>query len=288
MVERTRYEPGEFCWVGLATSDPPRAKAFYGHLFGWQAEDLQAPEIGTFTILRLRGKNVAFLYRQTREARAARVTPHWTSFISVDDVDATTARAEALGGATVRDSFDVVDTGRVATLRDPAGAIVSLWQPRSMVGAEVLGDAGSLCWNELATSDVPGARSFYGDLFDWKYENDSGCIAIENSAAPAEECERKARMNKAVRRIGFRTSPLRARIKLRRGQSEREGASSSRAVASAGDASRGASRSSPTRWARCSASSGSSATSAVCGPRADKARGRAQCGSAPRPSHREE
>ncbi len=183
MVERTRYEPGEFCWVGLATSDPPRAKAFYGHLFGWQAEDLQAPEIGTFTILRLRGKNVAFLYRQTREARAARVTPHWTSFISVDDVDATTARAEALGGATVRDSFDVVDTGRVATLRDPAGAIVSLWQPRSMVGAEVLGDAGSLCWNELATSDVPGARSFYGDLFDWKYENDSGCIAIENAGS---------------------------------------------------------------------------------------------------------
>jgi len=183
MVERTRYEPGEFCWVGLATSDPPRAKAFYGHLFGWQAEDLQAPEIGTFTILRLRGKNVAFLYRQTREARAARVTPHWTSFISVNDADATAVRAEALGSAAVRDSFAVMDTGRVATLRDPTGAIVSLWEPRSMVGAEVLGDVGSLCWNELATNDVTRAMSFYGDLFDWKYENDSGCIAIENAGS---------------------------------------------------------------------------------------------------------
>ncbi len=29
MAERTRYEPGTFCWVGLATSDPAGAKAFY-------------------------------------------------------------------------------------------------------------------------------------------------------------------------------------------------------------------------------------------------------------------
>ena len=36
MGERTRYEPGAFCWVGLATSDVEAAKAFYTNLFGWQ------------------------------------------------------------------------------------------------------------------------------------------------------------------------------------------------------------------------------------------------------------
>jgi hypothetical protein len=36
MGERTRYDPGTFCWVGLATSDPARARAFYTSLFGWQ------------------------------------------------------------------------------------------------------------------------------------------------------------------------------------------------------------------------------------------------------------
>jgi hypothetical protein len=29
MGERTRYEPGMFCWVGLATPDPAGSKAFY-------------------------------------------------------------------------------------------------------------------------------------------------------------------------------------------------------------------------------------------------------------------
>jgi len=35
MGERTRYEPGTFCWAGLATSDPAAATAFYARLFDW-------------------------------------------------------------------------------------------------------------------------------------------------------------------------------------------------------------------------------------------------------------
>jgi uncharacterized protein len=36
MGERTRYDPGTLCWVGLATSDVAAAKGFYTRLFGWQ------------------------------------------------------------------------------------------------------------------------------------------------------------------------------------------------------------------------------------------------------------
>jgi predicted enzyme related to lactoylglutathione lyase len=42
MGERTRYEPGTFCWVGLATSNPAAARAFYTSLFGWDADVLSA------------------------------------------------------------------------------------------------------------------------------------------------------------------------------------------------------------------------------------------------------
>ena len=34
MGERTDYEHGTFCWVGLATSDVAAATAFYTSLFG--------------------------------------------------------------------------------------------------------------------------------------------------------------------------------------------------------------------------------------------------------------
>jgi predicted enzyme related to lactoylglutathione lyase len=186
MGERTRYEPGTFCWVGLATSDPDSAKAFYSGLFGWRAEDLGAGAAGTYTMLRQGGQDVAILYMQQPEARAAGAPPHWTSYISVEDADATAARAGELGGAAVfRAPFDVLDAGRVAAIRDPTGAIVSLWQPRSRIGATLVNDVGALCWNELATPDVERAKSFFAELLGWDYKpDDSGYTSIINAGRP--------------------------------------------------------------------------------------------------------
>jgi predicted enzyme related to lactoylglutathione lyase len=46
-----RYETGDFCWVGLATSNPGAAQAFYTGLFGRTGETLAAGSAGMFTIL---------------------------------------------------------------------------------------------------------------------------------------------------------------------------------------------------------------------------------------------
>jgi predicted enzyme related to lactoylglutathione lyase len=180
--ERTHYEPGTFCWVGLATSDPAAAEQFYTSLFGWEAEELTAGEAGTYTMLRRTAQDVAILYRQQPEARAAGAPPHWTSYISVEDADATAGRAGELGGAAVfREPFDVLDAGRVAAISDPTGAIVSLWQPRSRIGATLVNDVGALCWNELATTDVERAKAFFGELLGWRYETDErGYASIRN------------------------------------------------------------------------------------------------------------
>ena len=183
MGERTAYEPGAFCWVGLATSDPAAATAFYIDVLGWGAEELSAGDAGTYTALLKDGRDVAILYRQQPEARAAGAPPHWTSYISVEDADATAGRAAELGGAAVfRDPFDVLDAGRVAAIRDPTGAIVSLWQPRARIGATLVNEVGALCWNELATPDAELAMRFFGGLFGWEYESDeSGYASINNA-----------------------------------------------------------------------------------------------------------
>ncbi len=183
MGERTRYDPGAFCWVGLATSDVAAAKAFYGSLFGWEAEDLEAGAAGAYATLHRGGSEVAILYRQQPQARAAGAPPHWTSYISVEDADATAARAEGLGGAGVfRAPFDVLDAGRVAAIGDPTGVVVSLWQPRARIGAELVNDTGALCWNELATTDIERAKSFFGQLLGWEYETDeSGYVSVTNA-----------------------------------------------------------------------------------------------------------
>jgi uncharacterized protein len=107
----------------------------------------------------------------------------WTSYISVEDAEATAGRAGELGGAAVfRAPFDVLDAGRVAAIRDPTGAIVSLWQPRERIGATRVNDVGALCWNEVATIDVERAESFFAELLGWEYQtDDSGSASILNA-----------------------------------------------------------------------------------------------------------
>ncbi len=58
--------------------------------------------------------------------------------------------------------------------KDPQGAVFAVWQPRERIGAERVNDVGCLCMNELATSDMEAARSFYGRLFGWTIEVSDG------------------------------------------------------------------------------------------------------------------
>jgi predicted enzyme related to lactoylglutathione lyase len=136
-----------------------------------------------YAALRRDGAEVAILYRQTREARAARAAPHWTPFVAVDNADTAAVRARELGGALLREPLDFVNAGRVVALRDPSGGIMSLWQPQAHTGAELIGDVGALCWHELVTSDLGRAKSFYGELLGWQYETDSSGDTTITSAA---------------------------------------------------------------------------------------------------------
>ena len=113
MGKRKRYEPGTFCWVDLATTDPTGAKNFYGELFGWEAVDMPAGEAGTYTMLRLDGDEVCGLYELDAGRREQGILPHWFSYVSVEDADVTARKARSLGGTVHGEAFDVLEDGRM-------------------------------------------------------------------------------------------------------------------------------------------------------------------------------
>jgi uncharacterized protein len=129
MGKRECYKPGTFCWVDLATTDPAGAKAFYGELFGWEAEDIPVGEAGAYTMLRLDGDEVCALTELGLERRQQGIAPHCSSYVSVEDADVTVAWARELGATVHGDAFDVFDAGRMAVIQDPAGAVFAIWQP---------------------------------------------------------------------------------------------------------------------------------------------------------------
>ena len=50
------------------------------------------------------------------------VPPHWNIYFGVEDVDATVAKAEGLGGTPAVPAMDVPGVGRMAMVTDPQGA----------------------------------------------------------------------------------------------------------------------------------------------------------------------
>ena len=165
MGERTAYDPGTFSYVELATSDARAAKDFYRELFGWATEDVPISEGMTYTMLRLGGKTVGALYQSEQAPH-----PAWLSYVTVEDADASAARAGELGANVITEPFDVMEAGRMAVLQDPTGAVIAIWQAKDAIGAEVVNVPGSLTMNQLNTTDTDAAERFYSELFGWRAE----------------------------------------------------------------------------------------------------------------------
>ncbi len=170
MPERTSHDPGTISWTDLATSDQAAAKEFYAALLGWEYEDMPAGEGVTYSMAKLGGRSAAAISPQQADEAAQGIPPHWNVYVTVADVDATTAQAGEAGGQVLAGPFDVFDAGRMSVIADPTGAVVCLWQAGTNIGAEVVNEPGAMSWADLATTDAPAAQAFYAALLGWRFE----------------------------------------------------------------------------------------------------------------------
>lgn len=155
---------GAPCWVDLQTSDPERAKAFYGELLGWEAEDGD-PAFGGYLNFRRYDVRVAGCMRSDAQAPVSDV---WSVYLRTDDAAKTLETAAAHGGQVIVPAMPVGDMGVMGFLIDASGAAVGVWQPGSHRGTGAIMDAGTASWFELHTRDHAAAVRFYRDVFGWE------------------------------------------------------------------------------------------------------------------------
>jgi uncharacterized protein len=166
---RTDYAPGLFCWADLGTTDAASARGFYAALLGWEPDPARsAPDPDAYAVMAIDGEAVAGIYPQDDDQRARGVPPAWLSYVAVEDVDATAARAEELGGIVLVGPRDIGEDGRMAVVGDPQGAVFALWGRAGFAGAGLVNDTGAMCINQLNTNDPAGAEAFYSALFGWE------------------------------------------------------------------------------------------------------------------------
>jgi predicted enzyme related to lactoylglutathione lyase/membrane protease YdiL (CAAX protease family) len=168
MTVTQAHAPGTFCWAELLTTDAQAAKRFYTGLFGWSFQDVPIGENAYYTMFEIGGKSISALHQMGADQAAQSIPPNWLSYVSVDSADRAVARARELGATVVMEPFDVFDSGRMGVIQDPTGAVVGLWEPKNHIGAEIVGEPNTMCWNELNTSDIDRAAGFYAGLFGWE------------------------------------------------------------------------------------------------------------------------
>ena len=143
MPEITKAAAGTFCWIELGTTDVVAAKKFYGGLFGWNLTDVPMGAM-PYSLAALGGKQVAGLTVLSDAAK----------------------KIAALGGKVLLGPLDI-GQGHMVVAADLTGAMFAVWQSVQSMGPWLMGEPGSLGWNELISTNEDKAVSFYKALFGW-------------------------------------------------------------------------------------------------------------------------
>ena len=121
-------EPGAYCWSELACRDTFAAEAFYGEVFGWEAETSPVGITIYTEWSNPGGPPVAGMLFMDEEW-PREIPPHWMVYFAVADCDATAALAAELGGAVPVPPTEL-PVGRFAVLSDPQGGHFSILRRR--------------------------------------------------------------------------------------------------------------------------------------------------------------
>ncbi len=165
---RMHYDPGAFCWTGLVATDLDGASDFYSSLFGWNLRD-ESGEHGEAYAALINGRWITALTSRT-ETLSVGISAQWNLYVCVEDAAATSARVVELGGSVAVPPSGIATFARTASIIDPQGVTLRLFQPGELRGAELLNAAGALSWYELLSSDRETAATFYQSLFGWTTE----------------------------------------------------------------------------------------------------------------------
>ncbi len=113
-----------FIHIELQTEDPEKSKKFYAAMFDWKLEEIPGMD---YTIINVGDGTGGGMMKNP----VPDMPDNWLPYILVDDVAASTKKAQALGAAICKDVTEVPNMGWFSVITDPTGAIFGLWQPKA-------------------------------------------------------------------------------------------------------------------------------------------------------------
>jgi predicted enzyme related to lactoylglutathione lyase len=121
-------DPGCLTSNELATNDAVAASKFYEGLFGWSISQVGGDDGPQYWLIHhggaAEGRNGGI--RELGPSESG-VPPAWVPYFTVTSIDDTLSRAGELGGSTLVGATEI-PAGRFAAIRDPQGAVFSIFE----------------------------------------------------------------------------------------------------------------------------------------------------------------
>lgn len=113
-----RPPTGAFCWETINSTNVDAAKAFYPQVVGWTLTE------GGMPVFAAGETQVCDL-----EAAPPGMPSNFLSHVVVEDLEASRAKMESLGGRSLMPRVDIPNIGSICVFADPQGAVLSMFQP---------------------------------------------------------------------------------------------------------------------------------------------------------------
>jgi predicted enzyme related to lactoylglutathione lyase len=158
---------GKIIWHDLLTTDIEGSRKFYGGLFGWTFEEVPLSlgfgRSGNYLLIRHEGKLIGGMV-DTERLGAKANNSQWVVLMSVDDVDLVAQKVVNAGGAIMTPPTDLNERGRIAVVRDNAGALFAILETRDGDPVDSSAAFGSFMWDEVWVPDAATSAIFYESI----------------------------------------------------------------------------------------------------------------------------
>ncbi len=119
---------GYITWADLTVKNAETIKEFYSEVTGWKPEPVN---MGDYSDFNMNSPSTGDTITGICHAKGSNENfpPQWLIYITVEDVDESVEKCINLGGEVVIEARDMGGYGRMAVIKDPAGAVSALYSP---------------------------------------------------------------------------------------------------------------------------------------------------------------
>ncbi|NNL87811.1 MAG: VOC family protein [Marinicaulis sp.] len=125
MGETKKQTVGSIGWRDLTVENADEVRDFYKSVVGWKTEAVDMGGYSDYVMVDANGEHVGGVCHARGEN--ADIPSQWMLYVVVEDLAKSLAEATECGGEIVAPIRGLMG-GKMAVVKDPAGAVIALWE----------------------------------------------------------------------------------------------------------------------------------------------------------------